>query len=73
VHAPANDFEHVGHSCLTSRVYLKFNSGSEWFRATSLDETFEQLERFVSSGTKYRVVAGNTGTGLLPVFMTFNL
>jgi hypothetical protein len=45
------------------KIYLKLQSGEEWVRATSMNTLFEAIQRFTSAGMKYRVVAGNTGTG----------
>ncbi|CAL8110870.1 unnamed protein product [Orchesella dallaii] len=47
-------------------LYLGGTSGEQWFKVTSLPALFDVLERFTSSRTAYRLVAGNTGTGVFP-------
>lgn len=37
--------------------------GNNWFRPESLDELVKLLRTF-GNGIKYRLVAGNTGTGI---------
>lgn len=39
-------------------------SGEQWVRATDLKTVFETLKTFAKNGVKYRIVAGNTGTGV---------
>ncbi|CAL8082189.1 unnamed protein product [Orchesella dallaii] len=50
--------------CSGGPVYIKLKSGEEWLKPTSLESLYEALGRFSSSGMKYRLVAGNTGTGV---------
>ncbi|OXA54699.1 Xanthine dehydrogenase [Folsomia candida] len=47
-----------------SQIYVKLKSGEEWITATSLDDVYTALQRFTEGGMKYRIVAGNTGTGV---------
>jgi len=46
-----------------STLKLNLNSGQEWLEATDLASALLNLDRFSKDGKKYRVVAGNTGTG----------
>ncbi|ODM92327.1 Abscisic-aldehyde oxidase [Orchesella cincta] len=50
--------------CSSSPVYLKLGTGEEWVKPTTLATLYEALNRFTTSGMKYRLVAGNTGTGV---------
>ncbi|CAL8110874.1 unnamed protein product [Orchesella dallaii] len=45
-------------------MYLQSSSGEQWFKVTTLPTLFELLKTFSSTQLKYRLVAGNTGTGL---------
>ena len=45
--------------------------GSTWYRPNSLDQLMEVMKSF-NPDAKYRLVAGNTGTGK-NVFETFHL
>ena len=47
-----------------SPVELQLPGGVEWVKATDLANTFEAINRFATAGTPYRVVGGNTGTGM---------
>ncbi|XP_021947093.1 xanthine dehydrogenase/oxidase [Folsomia candida] len=47
-----------------SQIYVKLKSGEEWITATSLADVYTALQRFTEGGIKYRIVAGNTGTGV---------
>jgi hypothetical protein len=47
-----------------NKIYAKLKSGEEWITATNLSDVYTALTRFVESSIKYRVVAGNTGTGV---------
>lgn len=46
-----------------TKLYLNLKSGEKWIRATNLVTLFEVVQHFVTSGTNYRIIAGNTGTG----------
>lgn len=44
------------------KLYLK--SGAEqWFKVTALSTLYDILHQFTESRVRYRLVAGNTGTG----------
>ncbi|XP_035713400.1 xanthine dehydrogenase/oxidase isoform X1 [Folsomia candida] len=47
-----------------TKLYLNLKSGEKWIRATNLVTLFEVVQHFVTSGTNYRIIAGNTGTGV---------
>ena len=47
-----------------SALDLHLAGGIEWVQATDLATAFEAVTRFAAAGTPYRVVAGNTGTGM---------
>lgn len=50
--------------CSSTPVYIKIEStGEEWIKPTTLDALFEVVGRLAGSSMKYRLVAGNTGTG----------
>jgi excinuclease UvrABC helicase subunit UvrB len=44
-------------------IILQLANGSEWVTATDLPTVFETVRRFTAANKKWRVVAGNTGTG----------
>ncbi|CAL8082604.1 unnamed protein product [Orchesella dallaii] len=48
----------------TSLKAFSFKDNRIWVKASSLNEAFQTEERFKQAGLKYRVVAGNTGTGV---------
>jgi len=45
------------------QLHLRLKSGEEWVRPTSCATLFDVLARLTSSGLKYRLMGGNTGTG----------
>ncbi|CAG7828319.1 unnamed protein product [Allacma fusca] len=47
-----------------TNIWAKFASEEEWAVPTTIAGIFEAVQRFVSSGKSYRIVAGNTGTGV---------
>ena len=48
-------------------VDLRLPGGIEWVKATDLATAFAAVSRFAAAGTPYRVVGGNTGTGMRPL------
>lgn len=47
-----------------SQIYAKLQSGEEWITAKTLGDAYTAVTRFADAGLMYRVVAGNTGTGM---------
>ncbi|CAG7709161.1 unnamed protein product, partial [Allacma fusca] len=45
-------------------VILQDSSSNKWVKATDMMTLFEALLRFRANGLEYRIVAGNTGTGV---------
>ena len=48
-----------------SNLELTTSDGVQWIKVTDLKSTFETVKRLAANKIKYRVVAGNTGTGNL--------
>lgn len=52
-------------SISSTPLYIKVEqSGEEWVKPTDLTKLFEAVSRYAAGGMKYRLVAGNTGTGV---------
>jgi len=58
------DFVDLGGCCVPSDIQMNLKSGDKWVKATSLQTAFTALESFKQEGLPFRIVAGNTGTGL---------
>ncbi|CAG7832627.1 unnamed protein product, partial [Allacma fusca] len=60
-HSLCDDFERID-----SRLpaILQDSSNIQWVKATDMKTLFGALERFRANGLEYRMVAGNTGTGV---------
>ncbi|ODN04991.1 Indole-3-acetaldehyde oxidase [Orchesella cincta] len=56
-----NKFEIIQHP---RNVYLQSDSGEQWFKVKTLKMLFELIQNFAFSQITFRLVAGNTGTGI---------
>lgn len=45
-------------------LHLRSEAGEQWFKVTTLATLYEILQKFAYSKVNYRLVAGNTGTGI---------
>lgn len=45
-------------------LHLRGQSGEHWFKVITIQNLFDVMQQFVSSRTRYRLIAGNTGTGV---------
>ena len=50
--------------CQNSEIQLKLKSGEHWIKATNIQTMFEALQQFQTGGLTYRIVAGNTASGI---------
>jgi len=48
----------------TPNVSLDLDSGKKWIKVSSLEQAFNAIDTFKSSKLNYRIIAGNTSTGI---------
>lgn len=53
-----------GRTVPASLKSVEFNDGKLWVTAVTLSEAFEAIARFQQEGLSFRIVGGNTGTGI---------
>ena len=45
-------------------LHIELKNGEQWVRAVNVSTLFLAVQRFQNSGLKFKLVAGNTGSGI---------